>query len=180
MTNQANASMISLLTRDQVCLELDLPPRSVDLLVETGQLSPVRVSAGTDLRFWPDEIMTYALRAALKADARASTGLVPTPEAAPTTRSQGPAPEHWGQAAARSGRRIRRPAWLPFTSPVQHAKRAYIAFADRDHLVSYLRQRSDAEAGMDSPSRPSLAGSAIRSIAAMRPPATLKAATIKG
>ena len=33
----------------------------------------------------------------------------------------------------------------PFTGPTERRVPAYIAFADRDHLVTYLRQRAEAE-----------------------------------
>lgn len=45
----------------------------------------------------------------------------------------------------RNGRQSRHPAFTPFTGPTERRPPAYIAFADRDHLVSYLRQRAEAE-----------------------------------
>ncbi|HEY7937889.1 MAG TPA: hypothetical protein VID26_12275 [Candidatus Limnocylindrales bacterium] len=50
------------------------------------------------------------------------------------------------RTGARNGRMPRRPAWPPFTGPSRHSLRTYIAFADRDHLVNYLRQRADVDA----------------------------------
>jgi len=45
----------------------------------------------------------------------------------------------------RNGRQSHHPAWPPFTGPTERRAPAYIAFADRDHLVSYLRQRAEAD-----------------------------------
>ena len=66
------------------------------------------------------------------ADARRLAG---APEAAPAEPV----------AKARKGRLPRHPAWPPFTGPIEHHIQSYIAFADRDHLVNYLRRRALVE-----------------------------------
>ena len=136
MSHQHDAPTLALLTREEVGVRLNLAPRLVDSLVKSGVLSPIRVSRGSDRRFWPDEVIAYALRAAINEDAAADARrLAGAPEAAPAEPV----------AKARKGRLPRHPAWPPFTGPIEHHIQSYIAFADRDHLVNYLRRRALVE-----------------------------------
>jgi hypothetical protein len=136
MSYHHDAPTLALLTREEVGLRLNLTPRLVDGLVKTGELSPVRVSSGTDRRFWPDEILAYALHASITEDAAADAqrrhGLTAEPEVEAAVKP-------------RAGRAARHPAWPPFTGPTEHRVPAYIAFADREHLVNYLRRRAQVE-----------------------------------
>ena len=141
-----SASTPALLTREQVGRRLDLTPQSVDGLVRSGELSPVLVSTGGERRFWPDEIMAYALHASISDDPGSS------PQWIDPGAVRGPAETPRPLVAiarrvelARNGRKSRQPAWPPFTGPTERRVPAYIAFADRDHLVTYLRQRAEAE-----------------------------------
>ena len=136
MNHQHDAPTLALLTREEVGIRLNLTPHLVDGLVKSGDLSPVRVSSGSDRRFWPDEIIAYALRASISADAGADNQYRPG-------LSLGP--EIQAPAKPRNGRQARHPAWPPFTGPVERHVPAYIAFADRDHLVKYLRRRALVE-----------------------------------
>ena len=136
MTYESATPTLALLTREQVSLRLDLTPASVDGLVKSGELSPVRVSSGNDRRFWPDEIMAYALHAAVSADERQPAQQVaaePDPPADTTV------------VIPPVSRRNRHPSWPPFTGPVEHPVRAYIAFAHRQDLVNYLRRRAEVD-----------------------------------
>jgi hypothetical protein len=136
MSNQPDAPILALLTREEVGIRLNIAPRLVDGLVTSGELSPVRVSRGSDRRFWPDEIIAYALRASITdeavAEARRGGSLAAELAVAPV-------------ATPRSRRQPRHPAWPPFTGPTEHHVPAYISFADRDHLVKYLRRRALVE-----------------------------------
>jgi len=136
MTNESAAPTMALLTREQVGLRLDLTPASVDGLVKSGELSPVRVSSGNDRRFWPDEIMAYALHAAMSEDGRQSAlQVVSEPDRARDTTVVNP-------TVSRPGRQ---PSWPPFTGPIEHRVPAYIAFARRQDLVNYLRRRAEVD-----------------------------------
>ncbi len=143
------ASPLGLLTREQVGVRLDLSPKSVDGLVKSGELSPVLVSTGGERRFWPDEIMAYALHAEIAADTRPWTRHPSAgSERGPVSSSSTPAasvPSAGRADRARNGRKSRQPAWPPFTGPTERRVHAYIAFGDRAHLVSYLRQRAEVE-----------------------------------
>jgi hypothetical protein len=136
MNHHHDAQTLALLTREEVGIRLHLAPRLIDGLVKSGELSPVRVSSGSDRRFWPDEIIAYALHASITADAAADArrraDVAGEPDVAPAIK---PHP----------GRQPRHPAWPPFTGPVERHVPAYIAFSDRDHLVNYLRRRALVE-----------------------------------
>jgi len=142
----ATASTLALLTREQVGDQLHLTPHSIDGLVQSGELSPVLVSTGGERRFWPDEIMAYALHAAISADAGAC------PEQVPDRSDRRPAFAPPARVTAartvslvRNGRKTRQPAWPPFTGPTGRLAPAYIGFADRDDLETYLRHRAEVE-----------------------------------
>jgi len=135
MNDRHDAPTLALLTREEVGARLNLAPRLVDGLIKSGELSPVRVSGGSDRRFWPDEVIAYALRAAITEDAAANA-----------RRTAGAAVAAAEPVAkARTGRLPRHPAWPPFTGPIERHIQSYIAFADRDHLVNYLRRRALVE-----------------------------------
>ncbi|HLY15222.1 MAG TPA: hypothetical protein VKR24_12805 [Candidatus Limnocylindrales bacterium] len=133
MSSSLNPTTPALLTREQVGVRLDLTPARVDRLVASGELSSVRVSSGNDQRFWPDEVIAYALRAEICTDVSVAQ---PGSEA-PQAEAAVAAP-----IRLQRGRLPRRPAWPPFTGPVERHVPAYIAFAHRDDLVRYLRRRA--------------------------------------
>jgi hypothetical protein len=141
-----SASTPDLLTREQVGLRLDLTPQSVDGLVRSGELSPVRLSSVAERRFWPDEIMAYALRTAIDTEAVPSLDQLRARSERPLT-SAPPALATAARTVAlvRNGRKSRHPAWPPFTGPTRRPAPAYIGFADRDDLVTYLRHRAEVE-----------------------------------
>ena len=148
MNDRHDAPILVLLTREEVGARLNLAPRLVDGLIKTGDLKPVLVSGGSDRRFWPDEVIACALRASINedaaADARRLAGTLPAAgaEAAagmPSAAGADPV------ARKRIGRPARHPAWPPFTGPIERHIQSYIAFADRDHLVNYLRRRALVE-----------------------------------
>jgi hypothetical protein len=139
-----SAPIPALLTSEQVGQQLDLTPVSIDGLVRSGELSPVLVSSGGERRFWPDEVMAYALHAAISAEGAAPTAAVATGPGS-VSAAPLPSPGEITRALARHGRKDRHPAWPPFTGPTERRVPAYIAFADRDHLVRYLRHRAEDE-----------------------------------
>jgi hypothetical protein len=140
------ASTPALLTREQVGLRLELTPQSVDGLVRSGELSPVQVSTGGERRFWPDEIMAYALHASIGHDPDSSPPWIDRQAVRRMAETRRPLVASARRVElARNGRKSRHPAWPPFTGPTERRVPAYIAFADRDHLVTYLRHRAEAE-----------------------------------
>jgi len=135
----------ALLTREQVGLQLDLTPQSVDGLVRSGELSPVLVSTGGERRFWPDEVMAYALHASISDDPGLPERIDPAAVRGLAMQQRPLVVTARRLELARNGRKSRQPAWPPFTGPTERRVPAYIAFADRDHLVTYLRHRAAAE-----------------------------------
>jgi hypothetical protein len=142
MTHSELDSRVALLTAEDVGARLNLTLPAVDHLVATGELKPVPASRHGRHLFWPDDVMAYDLWESKNAGSPAP---VPGPVertndlvggrpagAADSDRTAGMLP--------RRGRRKNRPAWPPFTGPRERGA-AYLAFADGDHLISYLRSR---------------------------------------
>ena len=147
MTHPDRESYIALLTPAEVGVRLHLTLPSVDHLVEIGELCPVHVSQRGTYRFWPDEIMAYGLRESMKAGTREpaqdlderTAALLDNGRSAPAVSDSAPRLPPRGE-----GRR-NRPAWAPFTGPTERGP-SYLAFADRDHVINYLRSRENSRA----------------------------------
>jgi hypothetical protein len=142
MTHSERDSRVALLTSEDVGARLNLTLPAVDHLVATGELNPVPASRQGKHLFWPDDVLAYDLWESTTAGSSSPReGLIERTDALVGGRPMDAADsDRTAGMLPRRGRRKNRPAWPPFTGPRERGA-AYLAFADGDHLISYLRSR---------------------------------------